>query len=131
MIRLPPRSTRTDTLFPYTTLFRSGDDDRHSEGPGWTADGRSGGILDRRSFHLPSSILVSLNEKTSAGIVAIGLTACCERRSRCWKVSLSRDPAVNAARDRSEVLRCQGVANPRYFGKSVGFHHGLEGGFGA
>src|SRR3546814_14244843 len=23
MIRTPPRSTRTDTLFPYTTLFRS------------------------------------------------------------------------------------------------------------
>src|SRR3546814_7105241 len=23
MIRLPPRSTRTDSLFPYTTLFRS------------------------------------------------------------------------------------------------------------
>src|SRR3546814_8684275 len=29
MIRRPPRSTRTDTLFPYTTLFRStGVDDR-------------------------------------------------------------------------------------------------------
>src|SRR3546814_2064227 len=34
MIRRPPRSTRTDTLFPYTTLFRSeglvrpGDPDR-------------------------------------------------------------------------------------------------------
>src|SRR3546814_4161216 len=27
MIRRPPRSTRTDTLFPYTTLFRS---DRHA-----------------------------------------------------------------------------------------------------
>src|SRR3546814_5256272 len=26
MIRRPPRSTRTDTLFPYTTLFRSRDD---------------------------------------------------------------------------------------------------------
>src|SRR3546814_5340039 len=25
MIRRPPRSTRTDTLFPYTTLFRSPD----------------------------------------------------------------------------------------------------------
>src|SRR3546814_3540504 len=25
MIRRPPRSTRTDTLFPCTTLFRSGD----------------------------------------------------------------------------------------------------------
>src|SRR3546814_10278274 len=24
MIRRPPRATRTDTLFPYTTLFRSG-----------------------------------------------------------------------------------------------------------
>src|SRR3546814_3197028 len=29
MIRRPPRSTRTDTLFPYTTLFRS---DRSHEG---------------------------------------------------------------------------------------------------
>src|SRR3546814_8577366 len=26
MIRRPPRSTRTDTLFPYTTLFRSESD---------------------------------------------------------------------------------------------------------
>src|SRR3546814_16873336 len=33
MIRRPPRSTRTDTLFPYTTLFRS----RHHHGvPGKT-----------------------------------------------------------------------------------------------
>src|SRR3546814_16489786 len=33
MIRRPPRSTRTDTRFPYTTLFRSaraGDDQRHA-----------------------------------------------------------------------------------------------------
>src|SRR3546814_12486016 len=28
MIRRPPRSTRTDTLFPYTTLFRSPVDQR-------------------------------------------------------------------------------------------------------
>src|SRR3546814_20236628 len=32
MIRRPPRSTRTDTLFPYTTLFRSG---RTFEGAGY------------------------------------------------------------------------------------------------
>src|SRR3546814_6267522 len=36
MIRRPPRSTRTDTLFPYTTLFRSedeadGEQHRHAE----------------------------------------------------------------------------------------------------
>src|SRR3546814_11282252 len=30
MIRRPPRSTRTDTLFPYTTLFRS---EFHSASP--------------------------------------------------------------------------------------------------
>src|SRR3546814_4219776 len=31
MIRPPPRSTRTDTLFPYTTLFRSVDVNRLRE----------------------------------------------------------------------------------------------------
>src|SRR3546814_10186900 len=37
MIRRPPRSTRTDTLFPYTTLFRSPVDPIHpvSGGPGY------------------------------------------------------------------------------------------------
>src|SRR3546814_8755210 len=34
MIRLPPRSTRSDTLFPYTTLFRSGlERKRHAKLP--------------------------------------------------------------------------------------------------
>src|SRR3546814_5689554 len=32
MIRRPPRSTRTDTLFPYTTLFRSGERQRGTDG---------------------------------------------------------------------------------------------------
>src|SRR3546814_17015692 len=35
MIRRPPRSTRTDTLFPYTTLFRSAL--LNGAGPGWQA----------------------------------------------------------------------------------------------
>src|SRR3546814_8518016 len=45
MIRRPPRSTRTDTLFPYTTLFRSA---------GGRADGDRGRDHDRRRgrFHL-------------------------------------------------------------------------------
>src|SRR3546814_6887559 len=34
MIRRPPRATRTDTLFPYTTLFRSIDDLLHDLGVG-------------------------------------------------------------------------------------------------
>src|SRR3546814_12398197 len=32
MIRRPPRSTRTDTLFPYTTLFRSNHDRLKAKG---------------------------------------------------------------------------------------------------
>src|SRR3546814_16489804 len=43
MIRRPPRSTRTDTLFPYTTLFRSAGyiDQRTkvTKGPAVTSDG--------------------------------------------------------------------------------------------
>src|SRR3546814_3723422 len=34
MIRRPPRSTRTDTLFPYTTRFRSAGAAQHLDRPG-------------------------------------------------------------------------------------------------
>src|SRR3546814_1829530 len=44
MIRRPPRSTRTDTLFPYTTLFRSpGRAGRHMA----TDHARQGVLLSR------------------------------------------------------------------------------------
>src|SRR3546814_4773526 len=56
MIRRPPRSTRTDTLFPYTTLFRSlppgrpaGDRRNDERGRPVAALGRRGG--DRRGLH--------------------------------------------------------------------------------
>src|SRR3546814_5512639 len=45
MIRRPPRSTRTDTLFPYTTLFRS---------------------LDERIYRVVS-VEASVNARTSYG----------------------------------------------------------------
>src|SRR3546814_15911930 len=38
MIRRPPRSTRTDTLFPYTTLFRSPKGTRVQRAPEWTGN---------------------------------------------------------------------------------------------
>src|SRR3546814_7307422 len=40
MIRRPPRSTRTDTLFPYTTLFRSG-----RAGCRWRGSGKGGRVV--------------------------------------------------------------------------------------
>src|SRR3546814_11560999 len=71
MIRRPPRSTRTDTLFPYTTLFRSrldagrvggqdiGDRDRRQRGVGGI-ERREVGVhrrieQDRKSTRLNSS----------------------------------------------------------------------------
>src|SRR3546814_14315386 len=48
MIRRPPRSTRTDTLFPYTTLFRSHDvDEMPVPGGGFEAE-----MLARREIAL-------------------------------------------------------------------------------
>src|SRR3546814_10216273 len=66
MIRPPPRSTRTDTLFPYTTLFRSKEfasldldavkaDIRkvlHTSQPWWPADyGNYGPFFIRMAWH--------------------------------------------------------------------------------
>src|SRR3546814_10914161 len=45
MIRRPPRSTRTDTLFPYTTLFRSNGCRQFAAGQ---APGRIGERVNRR-----------------------------------------------------------------------------------
>src|SRR3546814_5382354 len=54
MIRRPPRSTRTDTLFPYTTLFRS-TPVADAVGPaagGGTDLGAGGGFRFRRAARL-------------------------------------------------------------------------------
>src|SRR3546814_4696620 len=65
MIRRPPRSTRTDTLFPYTTLFRSvsvapapgvaGRCCEPAQAPGSTLGGSSGAVdrCPRRSRRAP------------------------------------------------------------------------------
>src|SRR3546814_20783038 len=49
MIRRPPRSTRTDTLFPYTTLFRSlpRDVPIHGTAMGGSLEVRSNGELSQ------------------------------------------------------------------------------------
>src|SRR3546814_3867345 len=52
MIRGPPRSTRTDTLFPYTTLFRSASDIAQ---PAWTHHCANPWTPDKRFFRLSAS----------------------------------------------------------------------------
>src|SRR3546814_817133 len=54
MIRRPPRSTRTDTLFPYTTLFRSLIDiafDRAVNGTDWIELDGDGQVVRTRRRH--------------------------------------------------------------------------------
>src|SRR3546814_19438807 len=67
MIRRPPRSTRTDTLFPYTTLFRSGGivvigaarRDEHAQGD-------HDGYKSNKTLH--RSLLIDMNgERTATG----------------------------------------------------------------
>src|SRR3546814_7927106 len=67
MIRRPPRSTRTDTLFPYTTLFRStadqprrvgdrrGRHDRHAPDGARVVGGRAGG-REGRACRRPGAV---------------------------------------------------------------------------
>src|SRR3546814_5602283 len=43
MVRRPPRSTRTDTLFPYTTLFRSANAGAGLPGPRSACQGAAAG----------------------------------------------------------------------------------------
>src|SRR3546814_3541179 len=53
MIRRPPRATRTDTLFPYTTLFRSGT--RFSAVLLWTSQSRWSATIESGPTPLPRS----------------------------------------------------------------------------
>src|SRR3546814_18676543 len=62
MIRLPPRSTRTDTRFPYTTLFRSADEEGQAP------------VIDRHWLNLYRSLPVEQFDRRDALIVAQGFT---------------------------------------------------------
>src|SRR3546814_1411454 len=70
MIRRPPRSTRTDTLFPYTTLFRSLRRRRAARHQGWakpTGAARGGEFYASTlsAFSVGSSVRIRSEEHTS------------------------------------------------------------------
>src|SRR3546814_185235 len=58
MIRRPPRSTRTDTLFPYTTLFRSNGNKAFPE----VAEGRLGIYPIGVTTSVPDNLGAGTNE---------------------------------------------------------------------
>src|SRR3546814_16309930 len=84
MIRRPPRSTRTDTLFPYTTLFRSGPPGRAEpllrEGAGMKA------VLCR-AWGGPQGLTVEevATPAPASGQVLIAVAAAEIGRVSCWE----------------------------------------------
>src|SRR3546814_20206197 len=68
MIRRPPRSTRTDTLFPYTTLFRSHLRDQAGQGGpvGWILE-----VLDHAWFDARAADQAQRGARGAAGGVVV------------------------------------------------------------
>src|SRR3546814_9598878 len=77
MIRLPPRSTRTDTLFPYTTLFRS-NTDAHAV---LTVPGSRVGMIVRAKAALSKVIMRPLQQR-KAPIKAAGMGVLIGRKAK-------------------------------------------------
>src|SRR3546814_15581042 len=65
MSRRPPRSTRTDTLFPYPTLFRSNGDAFRRIGD---AQPHEGDLLEGRRHQLVTGRVVDLLQRLSVGL---------------------------------------------------------------
>src|SRR3546814_1340143 len=100
MIRRPPRSTRTDTLFPYTTLFRSLAD-RHHDPPPVGIAGEHRRLHQRRVGDRVSNL-------TRLG--ATGRLADLDRDEACCSLAVAYDRLcefdanlTNRARDQWEV----------------------------
>src|SRR3546814_5854436 len=72
MIRRPPRSTRTDTLFPYTTLFRSQADRHLGQRPGALRGGRGAAGRQRGRSGQPLAAAVTNSIFTSPSLPQIG-----------------------------------------------------------
>src|SRR3546814_3910717 len=89
MIRRPPRSTRTDTLFPYTTLFRSRPKARQCDGR-WCAWSLLGNVVSRaasaheRTPHGPADLSRRSEEHTSElqSLMRISYAVLCLKKKR-------------------------------------------------
>src|SRR3546814_11077660 len=99
MIRRPPRSTRTDTLFPYTTLFRSEDERAEAFG---RADLERAPLLWRGRFD-PERIeelrqgQTTLNDKHIREGVVVGSTG--EQAKRITELGDAVRPLLKAHSD--------------------------------
>src|SRR3546814_2593508 len=83
MLRRPPRSTRTDTLFPYTTLFRSpraGRTIRIADGISWARIPMPGSL-----GHINSWLLDDEGADGAGGVAIVDTGICLTLCSDEWK----------------------------------------------
>src|SRR3546814_9181352 len=85
MIRRPPRSTRTDTLFPYTTLIRS-------RRPGVLETGRRDRIHHACGRHHPDGRQVHVQRRRRQ---CRGRAGRCRRRGTAAPLPHGNPPAIN------------------------------------
>src|SRR3546814_4531130 len=93
MIRRPPRSTRTDTLFPYTTLFRSTVANPDFEPTGDLVSVPSMAIPGRSEYRIPLSFSSRVREDITAfapNIVHISSPDRVSRQAAAWARRLRR-----------------------------------------
>src|SRR3546814_15517342 len=96
MNRRPPRSTRTDTLFPYTTLFRSGCHERKLPAPLTPDADLVGGPLRLLPWVLsgPRELIAPVAEHLEAQLLETGMagaaTALCAQQRFGAKVEHAR-----------------------------------------
>src|SRR3546814_11843576 len=107
MIRRPPRSTRTDTLFPYTTLFRStlhGKEAALVFMSGYIANQTSLATLARL---LPDCIILSDADNHNSMIEGI-------RQAGCEKKIFRHNDVAHL----EELLQAQPAGRPKQIGRA-------------
>src|SRR3546814_9691241 len=107
MVRRPPRSTRTDTLFPYTTLFRSRDGKLRKirarsvvmASGGWVNRTIVGDLPNShrqayRAFHYGPVMIANVALRNWRFFDRLGFTAARWFEGLGWQVSVRRNVAL-------------------------------------
>src|SRR3546814_2243693 len=136
MLRLPPISTRTDTLFPYTTLFRSGPallgrvvdalgEPLDGLGPiatseHWPLAGRPGNPLDRARVTEPFDVGVrGVNALLTAGVgqrIALIAGSGVGKSVLMGQMLAGSEAEINAIRSEEQTSELQSLMRISYAG---------------
>src|SRR3546814_12241633 len=115
MIRRPPSSTRTDTLFPYTTLFRSQSQRVLEEhGARFVLTGGTGGQRQEPTGTKYGGTAPSWTRRTLEAVIAEHLAACKKVGYVAWHTGLGHygDPFFLCT-TQAESVSIEPEANPR------------------